>query len=62
MFYPRSKLVESIQRDRHREARAEQSKALLGFQGRLRRHRLVVPLTVADTVTGRRSTMRHAVV
>lgn len=62
MFYLRSNLVESIQRDRHREARAEQPKALLGFQGRLRRHRLVVPLTVADTVTRCRSSMPRTVV
>jgi hypothetical protein len=51
MFYMQSKLIESIAQDRHRGARADRPNVPLGFQGRLRCHHLVVPLTITDTVT-----------
>ena len=62
MFYMQNKLIESIQQDRHREARTERLNAPLRLPGRFRRRHVVAPLTATDTVRGPRSSMPRTAV
>jgi hypothetical protein len=62
MLYMQEELIESIQQDRQREARAERLNASPRLPRMFRRRRLVAPLTVTDTARGPRSSMPRTAV